>query len=255
MKRQTVRKTMLLLSLLLFVITLNYFSPYLIIQGSFEGVLSGSGVLFLSLLLFSLLFGRAFCGWLCPAGSLQDVCASINSKPVKRSLNLIKYLIWVPWLAFIVFGFIRAGGLRHIDILYYTDGGISVNAPTGYYIYFSVVLLIVVLSLIFGRRGFCHSVCWMAPFMTIGNWLRNKLHIPGLRLVADKPMCIGCQSCNKACPMSLDVMGMVQNGKMTDAECILCASCADVCPKKVLALTMSGENAANIGRASNKTAF
>jgi hypothetical protein len=43
MKRQKIRKTIQLVSMLLFPVTLNYFSPYLIIQGSLEGVLAGSG--------------------------------------------------------------------------------------------------------------------------------------------------------------------------------------------------------------------
>ncbi len=239
MKRQSIRKTILLLSFLAFPITLNYLSPYLIIRGSFEGVLCGSGVLFLSMLLMSLVLGRAFCGWLCPAGSLGEICATINNKPVKRGANIVKYLIWVPWLATIVFGFIHAGGLKQINLIYYTDGGISVNAPTGYYVYFTVIALIVALSFSLGRRGFCHSVCWAAPFMVLGNFIREKLHIPGLRLAAQKHKCIGCKTCNKACPMSLDVQSMVQKADMHCSECILCANCADVCSKKVLRLTVS----------------
>ncbi len=122
--------------MLIFPSTLNYFSPYLIVQGSFEGVLSGSGVLFLSMLVTSLILGRAFCGWLCPAGAMGEVCASIQNKPTGKRLNLIKYFIWVPWLFAIVFGFLSAGGLQRINVLYYTDGGISVNAPEGYIVYF-----------------------------------------------------------------------------------------------------------------------
>ena len=238
MKRQALRKAILLLSFLAFPITINYLSPYLIIRGGFEGVLSGSGMLFASLLISSLLLGRAFCGWLCPAGALQDLCANINGKPVKRGANMFKYLIWVPWLFAIAFGFIKAGGLRQIDLIYFTDGGISVNAPAGYYIYFTVIALILALSFFLGRRGFCHSVCWMAPFMVLGDSLRQKLRLPGLYLKPEANKCISCNACNKACPMSLDVHAMVKTGCVKSSECILCASCADACPKKALKLAM-----------------
>ena len=234
MKRQKVRKTLLLISMLIFPITLNYFSPYLIVQGSFEGILSGSGMLFLSMLFTSLILGRSFCGWLCPAGAIGEVCATIQDKPVGKRLRFMKYCIWVPWLSAIVFGFVHAGGLNNIDLVYYTDGGISVNAPAGYIIYFSVIALVVVLALTVGRRSFCHGVCWMAPFMVIGTFMRDKLHLPGLRLTARPEACIDCKACNRVCPMSLDVNGMVNKHDMRNSECILCASCADACPKGVL---------------------
>jgi polyferredoxin len=240
MKRQNLRRALLLVSLLLFPLTLNYFSPYLIIQGSFEGVLSGSGMLFLSLFLTSMILGRAFCGWLCPAGSLGEICMSVSNKTVGRRSRFVKYLIWAPWLATIVFGFVRAGGLKRTDIFYYTDGGISVNAPAGYIVYFSVIALILILGLSLGKRGFCHSVCWMAPFMVTGCAVREKLGIPGLRLVAEPDKCISCNACTKACPMGLDVNAMVKANRTYDRDCILCASCADVCPKGVLKVRFSG---------------
>ena len=78
------RRTIQLVSLLLFPITLNYMSPYLIVQGSFEGVLSGSAMLFLGLFFSALFLGRSFCSWICPAGALQDVCAAIEPKSTGR---------------------------------------------------------------------------------------------------------------------------------------------------------------------------
>ena len=147
---------------------------------------------------------------------------------------MVKYLLWIPWIGAIVFGFIHAGGLRHINILYFIDGGISVNAPFGYIVYFLVIGLILVLSFAFGRRTFCHSICWMAPFLVLGSALGDKLRIPAMRLYAEPSRCNGCRACTRACPMSLDVSEMVRKNDMRSSECILCASCADTCPKKVL---------------------
>ena len=239
MRRQRTRKTLLLVSMLLFPVTLNYLSPYLIINGSFEGVLSGSAVLFGSQFVSALLFGRAFCGWLCPAGGLQDVCTGIQPKGIRRGMDWLKYATWIPWLGAIAAGFVHAGGLARVDILYMTDHGISVSAPGNYIVYLGVVFLIVILSLTLGKRALCHRVCWMAPFMILGTWLREKLRLPGLRLTANADLCVRCGACDKACPMSLPVQEMVQSGKPS-SECILCASCADACPKKALRVNWSG---------------
>jgi polyferredoxin len=74
----------------------------------------------------------------------------------------------------------------------------------------------------------------MAPFMVIGTKIRNLLHLPGLHIAPDSSKCVSCGQCNKNCPMSLDVVHMVQSGKCENPECILCGACVDSCSKKVL---------------------
>ena len=106
--------------------------------------------------------------------------------------------------------------------------------PTGpviaaYVIYFAVVLLFFGLAIAVGRRGGCHTVCWMAPFMILGR-ARNRLGAwPSLRLVADSPGCTQCGTCTSVCPMSVDVQALVRAGHMEASECSFCGSCADNC--------------------------
>lgn len=238
MKRQKIRKLLITLSFFLFPITLFYFSPYLIIQGGTAGIISGSFLTFASLFLFSLFFGRAFCGWVCPAAGLQESLFPAVDKPVKGNIiNRIKYFIWVPWLLGIIAAFYTAGGIHSVDFFYMTDHGISASSLPGIITYFGIVFLITILALLIGKRGMCHSVCWMAPFMILGNKLRNALHIPGLRLQPEPSSCINCKQCNKKCPMSLDVNTMVTKGDMRNNECIQCGECADICPKAAIKLS------------------
>ena len=235
-KRQRLRRALLLGSLLLFPVTINYHSPYLILQGGMEGVLAGSALLFAGQFLFSIFFGRLFCGWLCPAGALQEACAGIVDKPVKKRANIVKYILWVPWLGSIIAGFVAAGGIQRIDPLYYTDGGISVNEPGNYIVYFGVILLLIVLAFAVGRRGACHSACWMAPFMVLGGLIGRALRLPMLQMKPAQEECTSCKTCEKICPMSLPVQSMVAKGDMQNTECILCASCADACPSHVITM-------------------
>lgn len=241
MKRQKLRKALVICSFLLFPITMYYLSPYLIIMGASEGVIAGSFVVFGLMFLVSLFLGRAFCGWVCPAGGLQECCVLASDRRAKGGwLNWIKYLIWVPWISIIAIAAVNAGGLKKIDFLYQTKYGISISEPKAYIIFYAVILLIVIMAFTSGRRSFCHYVCWMAPFMIIGSKIKNKLGYPSLHLKGDKDKCIGCSSCTKKCPMSLEVMDMVQRSDMQNTECILCGECIDACPKKAIKYAIKG---------------
>lgn len=239
MKRQNVRKLILIISLLLFPVTLNFFSPYLIIRGASEGVMTGSFLLFSLLLISSLIFGRAFCGWVCPSGSLQEILFAVNNrKGPGGKANWIKYVIWLPWISAILgLGLGTAGGFHTVNPLYMTETGISTDEPMKYITYYMVVLIFFALSVIFGRRAGCHTICWMAPFMVIGTKIQNWLHLPALHLVPDAAACSNCLTCTRHCPMSLEVNQMVQAGDMRNTECILCGECADGCSKDAIKLT------------------
>ena len=64
-----------------------------------------------------------------------------------------------------------------------------------YMIYYVVIGLFVGLAVLVGRRAGCHTICWMAPFMMIGRWLRNRAGWPSLRLVANAASCADCKKC------------------------------------------------------------
>ncbi len=239
-KRQKIRKGIIFISFLLFPITIYYFSPYLIVQAAFEGIVAGSFIIFTLMFLSSIFFGRAFCGWLCPAGGLQEAAFIVNKAPNKGGFRkLIKYGIWLPWVTIILLLLINAGGIKKVDMLYQTWHGISVSNPTAYIIYYGVVFLIVIFSYISGKRSFCHTICWMAPFMVLGILIRSKLGIPGLKMKTESEKCISCGNCNSKCSMSLDVKDLVKNQKLTsNIDCILCGECIDACPKKVIQFKM-----------------
>lgn len=235
MRRQKLRKFMLFLSFLLFPITLFYFSPYLIIEGGISGIVSGSFLVFTALFLFSLIFGRAFCGWLCPGGGLQECCRMVTDKRVNgKKLDWIKYIIWVPWIIGIIVAFITAGGIHSVDFFYMTEHGISAIGLPGLITYFGIITLITLVALIAGRRGMCHLICWMAPFMIIGTKIKDRLPFPSLHLKSSPSKCIQCGHCTEKCSMSLDVTQMATENNFRHSECILCGECADSCPNKAI---------------------
>ena len=98
--RQKIRRILLYTSLFLFPITMNFLSPYVSIDGAFAGVLSGSAVMFIILFLSGLFFGRAWCGWVCPAGGVAEIAQTVNPKPANaKGLRIVRYchlrgLVW-----------------------------------------------------------------------------------------------------------------------------------------------------------------
>lgn len=233
--RQRIRKAMVIFAFLSFPITMNFLSPYVIIDSAMHGIVNGSLIVFGLLFLSSLFLGRAWCGWVCPGGGMQEIIEPVNNRPVNgKRLDWIKWVVWIPWVSHIVWLVIQAGGYTSVDILYMTDHGISVDQPVKYIIYYFVVFLLIGIAAIVGKRASCHTICWMAPFMMIGRWIRNRLGWGSLQLQANSGDCTNCKLCTKSCLMSLDVNAMVQNEKMENSECILCGTCVDQCPSKVI---------------------
>ncbi|MBI9048484.1 MAG: 4Fe-4S binding protein [Anaerolineaceae bacterium] len=233
--RQRVRRGILTFIFLTFPITINYLSPYVIIEAGSQGIINGSLIMFGILFLSSLFLGRAWCGWICPGGAMQDIIEPVNNKVVNgKKIDWIKWVIWIPWISIIVWMVIQAGGYSKIDFFYLTENGISVDEPMKYIIYYFVIFLMMGIAALVGRRASCHSICWMAPFMMIGRWIRNKVGWGSLKLASDSSDCTNCKLCTRSCPMSLDVNGMVQASKMEDPECILCGTCIDQCPQGVI---------------------
>lgn len=245
-RRQSVRRILLLLSFIAFPLTMNYFSPYLVVDSAFQGIVNGSLIVFGSMFVGSLVFGRLWCGWACPAAGLQEPLLRVNNRRVGRRADMVKWMIWVPWVALIVFAAVRAGGYSSVDPFYGTVGGISVAGDAdrpvlfAYVMYFAVVLTFFAVSAAVGRRGACHSMCWMAPFMITGRAARNRLGAwPSLRLIADSDSCTNCGTCTRECPMSVPVQELVAKQAMEHRECVLCGGCVDGCPAGAIKFTFS----------------
>lgn len=245
-KRQRVRRALGILTFLSFPITMNFLSPYVIIEGAMNGIVNGSLVMFGLMFLSSLFLGRLWCGWVCPGAGMQEMIEPVNNQRVNGAkVDWIKWAIWLLWISLIIFFAVNAGGYKTVDLLYHTQNGISVAGTEdrpiifAYIIYYVVLALFIGLATFAGRRAGCHTICWMAPFMITGRWIRNRFAWPSLRLVADASACKDCKSCTKTCSMSLDVNAMVQAQKMENAECILCGACVDNCTQKAIRYSFS----------------
>ena len=157
--RQRTRKALLFLSFLLFPLTMNYLSPYVILDGASQGILNASPVVFALMFLSALLFGRLWCGWGCPAGAIGELCFPVNERPVTlKKIDWIKWVIWIPWLALIGSSLILAGGYKTINLFLDTQNGISVAGSANRPIWIAYIIYTILIFLTFIRmaaRAFC----------------------------------------------------------------------------------------------------
>jgi len=188
---------------------------------------------FLGVLGVSLLAGRAFCGWLCPIGTLQDFLTKLSNRIFKnKKLQLagnrisFPYKIspkndaWLRSLKYLVLAVILLAStfaiyppLREICP---ARAVLSFQLTTP--LLWSVLITFVITSMA-NRHFWCKYLCplgaVLAPF--------NK--IAPLRLVLNQNSCTNCLRCDSVCPM--DISDLTNN--LRSAECIECLECQETC--------------------------
>ncbi len=151
--RQKIRNGFILFSFFLFPAFFYYLSPVVIIRATLNGIINGSFIVFVLMFVISLVIGRAYCGWVCPAAGCQEAIFLSRDKNVKKGDN-VKWIIWVPWISAIVIIAIKAGGYHKIDFFYETIHGLSIGNIQALITYYIVLLFLIVLpSFVFERPG------------------------------------------------------------------------------------------------------
>jgi polyferredoxin len=234
---QKIRKPIVISTAILFHLLLIFhlfFSPVIIVMASHKGIINASFIVFAALLLLSLFFGRAYCSWFCPGCGLQEIMTVFISRKSPNTKALyIKYFIFIIWIGVIITGY-SIHGFHTIDLKY---GMSDVSFQRKIILTLGAIIIMLPLTAVFGQFASCKYVCWQAPFMIIGTWIRDYFHFRGLRLKAEVEKCINCNVCNNKCPMNIDVMANVKGGSMKNTECILCGNCIDTCKQKAIRFT------------------
>lgn len=230
--RQLLRLTILFLMVLTFPILMNYMSVFLIIDGSASGVMTFSFFFWTAWAVSALFLGRAACGWLCPLGAYQETKDRMAPKNLARirGLKWIKYVFAAAWVGAIVYFAVAAGGYKSVDLLYYTESGVSVANAQSWFTWGTIVLVILLPVFLIGKRGFCHYFCPWGVLSISATRIKNFFGWPSLRLTPHPDKCKQCRTCLANCPMSLSIGDMMKAESAQNDECILCGTCVDNCP-------------------------
>jgi len=179
-------------------------------------------------IMFALVFGRVFCGWMCPQNTISEIFDPIAVRIMhKRMLNpypspktrymiMALLLILTPLLGYPVANLISAPGIISIQTANYIYVG-TVGVEIG------LIGLIVISEVFLVRRLWCNFVCPQGTFLGL---LRTGKTLKVQYREDEEHVCGQCFECAKACQFGLNPMG----GKIYP-QCHNCGDCIAACDK------------------------
>jgi len=204
---------------------------YVLETGHIPEIHPAALVLLVTFLVISILLRKAFCGWLCPVGTVSEALWKFGQKLLRRTwifprwidlpLRGLKYLL----LAFFVYA---VAGMSAVSIQAFLTSPYGLVADVKMLQFFkhlgesSAITLgaLLVLSIFF-QNFWCRYLCPYGALMGIGALLSPA------KIQRNMERCVDCGKCARACPALLKVDKLVS---IRSAECTGCLECVAICP-------------------------
>lgn len=202
-------------------------------------------------IILTIVFGRFFCGWVCPFGALHQFVGYLGNRRKKtaqkiqlnkyRKAQCIKYFILIFFLFMAAFPSLavtlqtglldpiplvtRSFNLLLLPIFDRAVSFVSVTARfyEGAWLIFSIFLTAILLNLLI-PRFYCRFICPLGALFAV----ISRFAI--WRIGKKQSECSNCRLCDKACEGACEPSGSIRI-----SECVLCFNCRDDCPDELLA--------------------
>ena len=185
-------------------------------------IITGGFILSLIILLVSAFFGRSFCSYVCPIGTIQDFLGFKAKNKIPKLLFYLKYFI----LLLIAIGSFVSG-----KIIYQKICPVELLAgKIPYYEFGFILLLISTIVSIFWKRFFCVTLCPYGALMNIVQAIVFKISKGKFPKTIIDSDCVNCGICKKNCYLDLNP---VSNNIFDNVECLRCKECLDTCPIEI----------------------
>ena len=187
--------------------------------------------LFGALVLSAVLARKAFCGWVCPIGTLSEWARSLSLRLFGlRDDGRLRFeppaaadrgLRWLrlPVLAAVLVGTAWAAELVFRGYCpYYVLFGLSDHGVAGWQY---GLMAVIVVSVFLVPMAWCRYLCPLGgalwPFSRVGS----------LRITRNRESCTDCRTCSLACPQAIEIADAPE---VRSGECTLCLDCLSACP-------------------------
>jgi polyferredoxin len=203
----------------------------LLLTGTLPRIHAAGLFLLIAFLAISWLLRKAFCGWLCPVGTISEYFWLIGHETFKKNWKLPRPLdIFLRSLKYLLLGlFVYAiAGMSVPAIRAFLDGpyGLIADAKLlNFFRYLSlggaITLTVIAVLSVFIQNFWCRYLC---PYGALVGLF--ALASP-LRIRRSATLCIDCGKCARECPSLLPVDQLVS---IRSAECTGCLQCVASCP-------------------------
>lgn len=173
----------------------------------------------------ALLAGNYFCGWVCPFGTVQEICSKIGSLLMKKKYRLppaiqryaqfFRYLVMLALLLLAAQGISGAMPFDAYRTFMGAAGGRAVQTAA-----LAMMGGFLLISL-FCERPYCNYACTEGIRFCLASLTRL------VTIKRDPKNCINCKRCSQACPMNIAV---AESENVRNPQCINCFQCIAACP-------------------------
>lgn len=183
------------------------------------------------LIVYGLIRGRAFCGWVCPVNLLLEI-----EDALRRKLGIEVHEAPVPRRAklWVALGVLALSALTSVPVfeafspIGALNKGLLFGAVTGLWVLAAIMLA----ELFWGHRVWCRALCPLGGFY-------EAIGRAGLVNVKfDGEACIHCDACTRSCLADPAILEPVLAGRdaiVRAGDCMACGACVDACPAGALA--------------------
>jgi glutamate synthase (NADPH/NADH) small chain len=169
------------------------------------------------LIIFTIAFGRAFCSWICPYGTLLDLLGKVKSNkkhlPEAIQEKSIKYGVLLGFLvSAMALGWPVWCDICPAGAAWRASGPFIYAFPWLLMLSLTFFFVVTIMAVFYDGRGWCKFLCPLGAFIAIV----DKISLHRVRLPADR--CVECGRCEDVCPMDIDLLDDVRYEFLNDAE-------------------------------------